>query len=292
MQPFDYVTASSLDQVVGLLGEHGRDASLLSGGTDLLIDLREGRKHAKVVIDVKSLPEATELTYDAQSGLTMGAAVPCYRMYEHDEIANAYPGLMDAATLIGGVQIQGRASMGGNLCTASPAGDSIPIMIAHYAVAKVAGPNGTREIPVEDFCLAPRRNAMTEDEFLVSLHMPAPQAGSGSAYLRFIPRNEMDIAVVSAGTSVQLSDDGSTLDKVRVALGAVAPRPLLVQAISDELAGQPASEETIERAAQLARDAATPISDMRGTAEYRKHLAGVMTTRTLETAIERAKANQ
>ena len=292
MQPFDYVTASSLDQVVGLLGEHGYDASVLSGGTDLLIDLREGRKHAKVVIDVKNLPDTTELTYDAQNGLTMGAAVPCYQLYGHDEIAEAYPGLMDAATLIGGVQIQGRASMGGNLCTASPAGDSIPIMIAHYAVAKVAGPNGTREIPVEDFCLAPRRNAMEEDEFLVSLHMPAPQPGSGSAYLRFIPRNEMDIAVVGAGTSVQLSSDGNTIEKIRVALGAVAPRPLLVEAISEELSGQPVGEETAERAAALARDAATPISDMRGTADYRKHLAGVMTKRTLETAIERAKANQ
>lgn len=290
MQAFDYITADSVDQVIALLSEHD-DARILSGGTDLIVGLREGRLQTSLVIDVKRVAETTALTYDETSGLTLGAAVPCRRMVNDRAVAAAYPGLMDAATLVGGVQIQGRASMGGNLCNASPAADSIPALIAHYAAANVAGRGGTREIPVEDFCIAPGRNALEPGEFLVSMQMAAPQPGFGAAYLRFIPRNEMDIAVVGCGASVQLSDDGSTFDAIRVALAAVAPKPLLVEAV-EALAGEPATDETIEEAARLAREAATPISDMRGTAAYRKHLAGVMTKRTLKRALERARLSR
>lgn len=290
MQAFDFASATTVDEVVALLQEKGDRARVMCGGTDLLVALREGRRKAELVIDVKRIPETTTLSFDPQKGLTLGAAVPCYRMYDDKAVAAAYPGLIDSASLIGGVQIQGRASMGGNLCNASPAADSIPTLIAHAAVCQIAGPNGRREVPVEDFCIAPGRTVLQPGEFLVALSIPAPQAGFGAAYLRFIPRNEMDIAVVGVGASVQLDESRSKFVSARIALGAVAPKPLFVPAAGDALAGQPVNAESIAKAVQIAQDTAKPISDMRGTAEYRKHMVGVMTRRTLEKAIERAKA--
>lgn len=291
MQAFDYVAAQSVDEVIGLLSEKGERARVLSGGTDLLVALREGRRTAEVVIDVKGLPETTEMTYDPEKGLTLGAAVPCHRMYDDDAIASAYSGLMDSAHLIGGTQIQGRASMGGNLCNASPAADSTPNLIAYGAICNIAGPNGRRELPVEEFCVGPGRNALENGEFLISLSIPAPKPGFGAAYLRFIPRNEMDIAVVGVGAAVQLDESRSKFVSARISLGAVAPTPLFVKEAGDSLVGKSVTDEAVAEAAKIAQAAAKPISDMRGTAEYRKHLAGVITRRTLENAIKRAKAS-
>ncbi|MCB0061659.1 MAG: xanthine dehydrogenase family protein subunit M [Caldilineaceae bacterium] len=291
MQAFDFVAAQSVDEVIGLLAEKGDMARVLSGGTDLLVALREGRRKAELVIDVKGLPETTELSFDAEKGLTLGAAVPCHRMYNDGKIAAAYNGLMDSAHLIGGTQIQGRASMGGNLCNASPAADSIPNLIAYGAVCNIAGPNGRRQLPVEEFCTGPGRTALGNGEFLVSLELPAPKAGFGAAYLRFIPRNEMDIAVVGVGAAVQLDESRSKFVSARIALGAVAPTPLYVEEAGASLVGKSVNEDAVAEAAKIAQAAAKPISDMRGTAEYRKHLVGVLTRRTLQKAIERAKAN-
>ncbi len=237
MQAFDYVRASSVDEVVSLLAQNGDQARVLSGGTDLLVALREGRRQAKLVIDVKGLPETSQVEYSPQDGLKFGASVPCYRLYNNKEIAAAYPGLMDSARLIGGVQIQGRASIGGNLCNASPAADSIPSLIAHGTTCVIAGPNGTRELPVEEFCVAPGRNALQNGEFLVSLKLPPVQPGFGAAYLRFIPRNEMDIAVVGAGAAVQLDESRNNFVSARVSLGAVAPNPLYIPEAGAALAG-------------------------------------------------------
>jgi CO/xanthine dehydrogenase FAD-binding subunit len=290
LQAFEYVRPTSLDEALSVLAEKGRQASLLSGGTDLLVALREGRRSADVVIDMKDVPQTSALSYDKQRGLDIGASVPCYRIYGDDAIAAAYPGIIDAVHLIGGVQIQGRASVGGNVCNASPAADTIPALIAHSAVCSVAGPNGQREVAIEDFCIAPGRTVLEEGEMLVTIHMPAPPPGFGAAYLRFIPRNEMDIAVVGAGASVVLDEDRRTIESARVALGAVAPTPLFVKEAGIALSGQPANDESIERAALIAQEAAQPITDMRGTAEYRKHLSAVLTRRALKIAIERAKS--
>lgn len=232
MQAFTYVAAQSVDEVIKLLAEKGDMARVMSGGTDLLVALREGRRKAELVIDVKRLKETTAMTYDAQ-GLTLGAAVPCHRMYDDKALVKAYPGLIDSASLIGGVQIQGRASMGGNLCNASPAADSIPSLIVHSAICNIAGPNGHRQLPVEEFCVAPGRNALQTGEFLVSLQIPAPKPGFGAAYLRFIPRNEMDIAVVGAGAAVQLDESRTKIVSARISLGAVAPKPLFVTAAGE-----------------------------------------------------------
>jgi carbon-monoxide dehydrogenase medium subunit len=195
---------------------------------------------------------------------------------------------VDAARLIGGVQIQGRASLGGNLCNASPAADAIPALIVHSAVCDIALPQTRRRVPVEAFCVAPGKTVLGKGEFLASLQLPPTQPGFGAAYLRFIPRNEMDIAVVGVGASVQLDDTKRRIVAARVALGAVAPTPLFVREAGDALVGAEANEAAYEQAAQIAQAAARPISDMRGTAEFRRHLVGVLTRRALATAAERA----
>ena len=287
MKWIDYHRPTSVDEAVGLLSQYKGKARVLAGGTDLLVQMRGGRYELDAVIDGKHIDELNELSYDAKEGLTIGAAVPCYRVYGDDAIAAAYPGLMDAATLIGGIQIQGRATLGGNLVNAAPSGDGIPALIAHSAVAKVVGPNGTREIAVEDVCTGPGRTQLADDELLVSIHLPAPSKGFGARYIRFIPRNEMDIAVVGVGASVTLSN--GTIESARVSLASVAPTPLFVEAAGAALAGKEPTDENIQAAANAARDAATPITDMRGTIEYRKHLCEVLTRRALHTAIERAR---
>ena len=287
MRWIDYHRPSSVDEAVGLLSKYDGKARILAGGTDLLVQMRGGKYQLDAVIDGKHIDELNELSYDPKSGLTLGAAVPCYKIYGNEEVAAAYPGLIDSATLIGGIQIQGRASIGGNLVNAAPSGDGIPALIAHGAVAKVAGPNGTREIPVEDVCTGPGRTQLAADEILVSIHVPAPSKGFGARYLRFIPRNEMDIAVVGVGVSVTLSN--GTVKAARLALASVAPTPLFVEAVGAALVGKEPTDENIQAAANAARDAAKPITDMRGTVEYRKHLCEVLTRRALHTAIERAR---
>ncbi|MDE2901190.1 MAG: xanthine dehydrogenase family protein subunit M [Chloroflexota bacterium] len=287
MRPIEYVAPTTVDEAVAALAEKGDAARPLAGGTDILVQLRGGRRAVDRIVDVKRIPELNELSYDAQAGLRVGAAVPCHRIYEDEAIAAVYPGLMDVATLIGGIQIQGRASLGGNLCNAAPSGDSIPALIAHNAVAEVAGPGGKRDVPVEDFCTAPGRTVLGPGEFLVALRMPTPPASFGASYLRFIPRNEMDIAVAGAGASVVM--DGNTVTACRVALASVAPTPVLAEEAGAALVGKEPTDDALAQAAEAARAAAKPISDMRGTAEYRTHLVGVLTTRALRNAIQRAK---
>jgi carbon-monoxide dehydrogenase medium subunit len=230
------------------------------------------------------------LDFDPARGLRFGAAVPCFRLSEDPAIRAAYPALVDATSLIGGVQIQSRATLGGNLCTSSPAADSAPALIALGATCVIVGPEGERRAPVERFFTGPRENILREGELLVALELPPPTSGAGSAYLRFIPRNEMDIAVVGAGAWVRL--DGERIVDARLGLGAVAPTPLLVEAAARALRGNPATRETVEEAAAAARAAANPITDMRGSARQRVHLAGVIARRAIEKAIERARENQ
>jgi carbon-monoxide dehydrogenase medium subunit len=263
----------------------------MAGGTDVLVQMRAGRLKPDRVVDVKGVPELNELRADA-SGLTVGAAVPCYRIYGDAQVQKSYPGLIDAVSIIGGVGIQGRASLGGNLCNASPSGDSIPVLIALGATANLAGPNGRRSVPVEQFCTAPGRSVLGPGELLVSMSIPAPRPHSGAHYQRFIPRYEMDIAVVGVGAAVELSADGQTIRSARVSLGAVAPTPLFVAAAGAALEGKPANASSLAEAADIAREAAKPISDMRGTADQRKHLVAVLTQRVLEGAIARARGQE
>ena len=289
MEAFDFVAAKSIDEAVSILNEHGDRARIIAGGTDILVMMRAGRRLADVVIDVKEIPELNQMNYTAGGGLTLGAAVPCYRIYQDAAISAAYPGLIDSATLIGGIQIQGRASIGGNLCNAAPSGDSIPAVIALSGVCNIAGPNGTRQMASEDFCTAPGQNAMQKGEMLVSVDFPAPAANSGANYQRFIPRNEMDIAVAGVGSSVVLDASGQNFVSGRVALASVAPTPVFSKVAGDSLAGKAVSDEAIREASELAMADAKPINDMRGTIRQRIHLIGVLTRRTLNIAVERAR---
>ncbi|MCA9203093.1 MAG: xanthine dehydrogenase family protein subunit M [Planctomycetales bacterium] len=288
MNDFQYAAPSSLGEATKLLAEFGSRARVLAGGTDILVQLREGRRSAEMVVDVKRVPELMSLSLNGV-GLHLGASVPCYRLYDDEAVKSAYSALTDAARIIGGWQIQSRASVGGNLCNSSPAADSIPALMVLGATCEIASAGGTREVPAAEFCTGPGRNVLQDGELLVTIKLPPTPPHSGSAYLRFIPRNEMDIAVVGAGAWVQLNAAGDTIEQARVALSAVAPTPRMAQQANDWLAGQPATDATLEQAGELARAVAEPINDMRGTIEYRRHLAGVLTKRALRIAIDRAK---
>ena len=289
MIDFDYAAPGALDDAVRLLSEHGKRARVLAGGTDIIVQLRERLRDAELVVDIKKIPELSELDFTAEHGLRLGASVPCYKIYGDEAIAAAYPALADSTRIIGGWQIQSRASVGGNLCNASPAADSIPSLIALQATAHIAGPAGRRTLPVDEFCVAPGKNALQPGELLVALTFPPPAQHGGSAYQRFIPRNEMDIAVAGAASWVKLDDAGEHIKQARIALAAVAPTPVFAAAASQWLEGQPATDESFAEAGEIAKQVAAPISDMRGTAEYRVHLVGVLTKRTLAKAVARAR---
>ncbi len=289
MKWFDYCSPGSLAEAVGALSA-GRRARALAGGTDLLVQMRAGHADVSVVVDVKRIPELNELSCDAEAGLRLGAAVPCCRIAEDPAVRATYPALAEVAALIGGVQIQSRASIGGNLCNAAPSADSVPVLISYEAICRVAGPSGTRDVRVEDFCTGPGKTVLGPGELLVSFRLPRPPARSGARYLRFIPRNEMDIAVAGAGAQVVLED--GHFRSARIALAAVAATPLFVNEAGEWLAGKPADAESIRAAAEIARKAAQPITDMRGSADYRRHLCAVLTRRALEAAVERAKGGR
>lgn len=287
MHAITYEAPKSLDQALNLLAAAGEKGRVLAGGTDLLIQMRAGVRTPEYIIDAKTIPELQILSFHPQEGLRLGAAVPCYRIVEDQAVQQHYPGLVEAAGLIGSVQIKSRCSVGGNLCNGSPAADTTPALIALGAACHIASPRGTRTVAVEDFVVSPGRTVLQPDELLVEFRIPAPKPHSADCYQRFIPRNEMDIAVVGVGASVTLNGDRCTA--ARIGLGAVAPRPLFAKEASESLVGKPLHDATIATAAELAQKIANPITDMRGTAEYRVHLVGVLTRRVLQAAAERAK---
>jgi carbon-monoxide dehydrogenase medium subunit len=288
VKDFEYVAPKSVDDAIAVLAKHNGNARLLAGGTDLIVQLREHLRTADVVVDVKKIPEVMEIRAESGGRLWIGAGVPCFRIYGDEQIARSRAGLVDAARIIGGWQIQSRASLGGNLCNASPAADSIPALIAEGAVCHIAGARGRRTLAVAEFCTAPGKNALAAGEMLVGIELPAVAPSTASAYERFIPRNEMDIAVVGAGSWVKLDASGKSIAEARISLGAVAPTPLVAVAAAQFLTGKPATEEAFAQAGELAKRIAKPISDMRGPAEYRIHLVGVLVRRTLATALGRA----
>jgi len=289
MQEFEYVAPTSLEDAVKLMAEKGPKAKALAGGTDILIQLRGGRYQIDRLVDVKNIPDLNEFSCSETGGLTIGAAVQCYRVYEDEDVQRLYPAMIDSSSLIGGIQVQGRATVGGNLCNAAPSGDNIPSLIVQGAQCLVAGPNGQRTIAVEDFCTGPGRNQLQEGELLVSMHIPPAKANFGAAFLRFIPRNEMDIAIANSAVSVQLDDSKSRIVEARIAIGSVAPTPVFARESSALLVGKEANEASIEEAGEATKASATPINDMRGTVEQRVHLVGVLTKRALRIAISRAK---
>ena len=291
MKYIDYERPINLKAALEILQNNGETTKILAGGTDILTKLRIRRELPDLLLDSKEIPELNELSYNPNSGLTVGGAVPLYKLYDHADVKEYYQSIVDSTKIIGGIPIQGRATLGGNLCNAAPSADAIPALIVLGATASIHSLNGSREVSISEFCTGPGSTILKNNEIVVSINIPAPKQNSGAHYMRFIPRNEMDIAVVGVGTSVKLSDDGSKFEDAQVSLASVAPTPLHVTSITDYLSGKEINDENIEKAGELAKDASKPISDMRGTAEYRQHLCTVLTKRSLKQSIERAKEN-
>ncbi|MBK5106016.1 MAG: xanthine dehydrogenase family protein subunit M [Burkholderiales bacterium] len=282
-----YETPRTLEAAVALLAGANGQARVLAGGTDLLIQMRAGRVVPGLLVDIKGIAEMTSIAAE-NGGFRFGAAATCMELVEHEAFAQEWPGVTDAVKLIGSVQVKGRATVGGNLCNASPAADSVPALIAAGAVARIVGPGGTREASVEDIATGPGKTSLSDAEFVVSLFLPPRPARSGDAYLRFTPRTEMDIAVVGAGVNLTLDEKG-VCTHARVSLGAVAERALLVPEAAAALIGTKVDEGALKRLAAAASAACRPIADKRGTKEYRIEVAGVLARRAAGIALDRAR---
>ena len=282
-----YEAPESVSGAVSLLAGRGPRGHVLAGGTDLLVQLRAGVIAPDLVVDIKRISETREIR-EQDGMLVIGAAVTGAELGEHARAKSMWPGVVESAELIGSTQIQGRASLAGNLCNASPAADTVPALVAAAAMCRIAGPDGTRRIPVEEVCIGPGRISLGDGEFVVAFELPEPPPRSADAYLRFIPRTEMDIAVVGAGVSLSL-DEGGRCTAARVALGAVAPTVILVEEAGAALLGSECDAASLEAMAAAARAACRPIDDKRGTAEYRTKVAGVLATRAARIAANRAR---
>jgi CO/xanthine dehydrogenase FAD-binding subunit len=282
-----YEAPQTFEAATALLAGAAGTARMLAGGTDLLVQLRSGLIEPDLVVDVKHIPGMKEITAE-DGGFRIGAAVSGAQLGEHQGVKTLWPGVVEAVELIGSTQIQGRATMVGNLCNASPAADSVPAMIAAGAIVRVVGPDGRRDVPAEEICIGPGKTSLEKGEIVASVLLPARPPRSGDAYLRFIPRTEMDIAVVGAGVSLTL-DDAGVCTAARVGLGAVAARPLLVEDAGRALVGTGVDEHALEKLAAAASAACRSIDDKRGTIEYRTKVAGVLARRAAVIALERAR---
>ncbi len=287
MREMRYEAPRTLDAALALLAGANGQARVLAGGTDLLIGMRAGQVMPELLVDIKGIPEMTSIVTE-NGGFRFGAAVPCMALVEHEALAKAWPGVIDAIKLIGSIQVKGRATVGGNLCNASPAADSVPAMIAAEAAVRIAGPKGKREARIEDVATGPGTTSLAKDEIVTAFLLPRRPPHSGDAYLRFTPRTEMDIAVVGAGVNLTLDESG-VCRQARVSLGAVAERALLVPEAAAALIGSKVDAAALERLAAAASAACRPIDDKRGTKEFRIKVAGVMARRAAEIALARAR---
>jgi carbon-monoxide dehydrogenase medium subunit len=289
MTELRYFAPRTLDEAISAFAAAGSAGRIMAGGTDLLVQMRSGAVRPGLIVDIKKITEMTAIEQTADGGFRIGAAVPGAVLAEHGRFGKVWPGVLEAINLIGSTQVQGRASAGGNLCNGSPAGDSVPALVAADAMVTLQGPNGRRELPVEKVPAGPGRTNLLPGEILVSFTLPPRPKGSSDAYLRMIPRTEMDIAVVGVGVSLTLKDGVCTA--ARVGLGAVAPTVLLVEAAAQALIGSRLEAKALDTAAAACSAACRPIDDKRGTIAYRTKIAGVLLKRTAAIAAKRAKEN-
>ena len=281
-----YERPDTIEDATALLAGGGDNAFVLAGGTDLLVRMQNDDFEADLIVDIKSIAGMGEIV-EEDGGFVIGAAVPCAALSENAALSAAWPGVVEGANLIGSTQIQGRCTMAGNLCNASPAADSVPALVAADARVRVAGPSGLREMPILDVPTGPGKTSLGQGEIIQAIVLPKREANSGDAYLRFIPRTEMDIAVV--GVAVDLSlDESGVIQSARVALGAVAATVLLPQAAADALIGSTLDDNALEALATACSEASSPIDDKRGTVAFRKQVAGVLARRAAQTAYTRA----
>jgi len=288
MPTLNFTAPTTVDEAVKILAGSSGMAKVLAGGTDLLVQLRSGRTRPDVIVDTKRIPEMIGIREEA-GRFVIGASTPGTMLFENKALTQAWPGIVEGMDLIGSEQIQGRASLAGNLCNASPAADSVPALIAARATCVIAGPGGRREAPVEAIVTGPGRTSLAKGEFLVAFHLPKPKPHQSDAYLRFIPRTEMDIAVVGCAVNVTLDTSGQCTD-ARVVLGAVAPTQIICEASAKALIGHRLDEATLAALDAAAGKACNPITDKRGTIEYRIKVAGVLARRAAAIAFERAGA--
>lgn len=282
-----YEAPQTVESAVALLAGARGSAQILAGGTDLLVRMKSGLAEPDLIIDIKRIPAMKKIAKEA-GGWRIGAAVAGAELSEHAGVCADWPGVAEALDLIGSTQIQGRATMAGNLCNASPAADSVPALVAAGAVARIVGPKGARDVAVEKIPTGPGKTSLAKGEIVESIFLPKRGKRSGDAYLRFIPRTEMDIAVVGCGVNLSLDAKG-ICTAARVSLGAVAPTVLLVEKAAKALVGTRVDDAALETLAAACSAAAKPIDDKRGTIEFRKHIAGVLARRAAKIALERAK---
>jgi carbon-monoxide dehydrogenase medium subunit len=287
MRRFDLALPQSLDDCLKILADHGGRAKLLAGGTDLLPQMKNGLLKPALVVDLSGIARVRQIDNGGQ-GLRIGAAVTARELEVSPALGGAYRSIAESAALVGSLQVRNLATVGGNLSNAAPSADMAPPLVALEAQAVIAGAKGERRVPIADFFTGVRQTVLAPNELLVELIIPAPGPNSGGQYLRHTPRRELDIAVV--GVASQLTMANGRCAKARIALASVAPTPVRATAAERALEGQALTPELIERAATLAIEAAKPISDQRGSIEFRKHLVRVLTRRTLTTARERATA--
>ncbi|MFT4961825.1 MAG: xanthine dehydrogenase FAD-binding subunit [Paracoccaceae bacterium] len=285
----DYHIATSFDDAVAVASNACGITRFLAGGTDVLVQLRADIVTPDTLIDIKHIDGVKDISRAADGSWRIGIAVAGAEMTEHAALMADWPGVVEAMDLIGSTQIQGRATLTGNLCNGSPAADGVPAMVAAEMSATVTGPNGTRQVAIEDFLTGPGRSVLTKGDLVTALHIPARGTSAGDAYLRFIPRTEMDIAVV--GCAVNLTLDGDIITSTRVSLGAVAPTVLLVEDAANAIIGSTLDDGALEALATAASAACKPINDKRGTIFFRTHVAGVMAKRAAKIAYARAQAN-
>ena len=290
MKRFDYFAPESLDQAIAVLRERGDGGRVLAGGTDLLVQMKEAGLRPSYVVSLRRLRDLRGIAFDDAQGLRIGAMATMAEIERHPAVQSRYPALADGARIVGSVQTRNMATVGGNVCNAAPSADTAAPLLVLGAQADVAGPRGRRQAPLESFFTGPGQTVLERDEILVGFAIPTPAPRTGAYYERHTSRVEMDIAVVGVAALVTLAPDGDVIREARIALGAVAPTPVRAPKAEASLAGQPPSEEAFERAADLAVAAARPISDVRGSAAFRRHLVGVMTARCLRRAVERARS--
>lgn len=281
-----YAAPHNAKKASALLAEAKGITRILAGGTDLLVQMKSGMIAPDLIVDIKKIKGMRDITRE-KGGFRIGAAVACAEMGENADLVAAWPGVVEAANLIGSTQVQGRCTVAGNLCNASPAADSVPALVAAGAVARVHGPEGSRDIAVEDIPAGPGKTTLKKGEFVTAIHLPKRPKRAADAYLRFIPRTEMDIAVCSAGVSLELDKNG-TVEAARVAIGAVAPTVLVVKAAAKAIVGSKLDDAALEKLAAACTEAAKPISDKRGTVAFRKDVVGVLARRAALIAYERA----
>ena len=288
MRRFELVTPASVDECLRALKGRGPEVKVLAGGTDLIAQLKVGMLNVATVVDLSAVSDLRMLDGDAQSGFRIGAAVTARTLERDPRLRAALPSLSESGALVGSIQIRNLATLGGNVCNAAPSADMAPPLVALDADAVIAGSSGRRKVPMASFFTGVRQTVLAPDELLVEFAVPPTGPRSGGAYLRHTPRRELDIAVVGVASQIWLTD--GVCRKARIALAAVAPTPVRATTAEHALEGQPVTPQAIARAADLAVEAARPISDQRGSAEFRRHLVRVLTRRTLTIALERATA--